>query len=532
MNAPAPATGGSVSRAAGALLVAAGVVILSGWVTGWSAWRSAFLPWPPLRADAALCLALLGLGLLLRSTGRAPAARTCGALAALVAGLHVLRALGLELVPVGQWFVRDDSPLPGAAPGALRLGTAVGLLLLGLALWTRHVAAGQVLALASASPAMASFVSGLTGEGGAPRSGLDLGMPPLAAALLVAGAAGALAGTTRAGILAVVTSSRVGGGLARRLLPWTLAVPPALALLRIWGQGAGLWEPTVGVTLSEIVTMLTLSLVVWLAAAELSAVDERRERAEAELARSYAMLRASSDELQRSNADLEEFAFVASHDLREPLRKVAAFGDLLRTNLGPNLDAQSLDYLQRMERSAARMNELLDSLLEFSRVATRQQPLEPTDLGRLARDAASDLELRIAESGATVRIGELPTLPVDPSQFRRVFQNLIANALKFREAGRAPEIEVRAEPGPEGWGIVVSDNGIGFDQKYAERIFRPFQRLHSRGEYKGSGMGLAICRKIVARHGGWIGATSAPGRGARFVITLPAGAPPAPGGAA
>jgi signal transduction histidine kinase len=531
VNASAPPAGQALGRASGALLLSAGVVVLAGWLGGWPAARAAFLPATPLRADAALCFALVGLGLLLRSIGHGSVARACGALAAGVAGLHVLHALGGDVFTVGQWFVRDDAPVTGAGPGVLRLGTAAGLLLLCLALWSRSVAAGQGLALAAGTPAVASFVASLTGEGGAPGSGLDLGMPPLAALLLLVGVAGTLAGTSRAGVLGIVTSARVGGGLARRLLPWTLAVPPAVALLRVWGQGAGLWEPSVGVTLSEILTMLTLSLVVWLAAAELSAVDERRERAEAELARSYSLLQVSSEELRRSNADLEEFAFVASHDLREPLRKVAAFGDLLRGNLGSGLDAQSLDYLQRMERSAARMNELLDSLLEFSRVASRQQPLEPTDLGQLARDAISDLELRIAEAGATVRVSELPTLAVDRSQFRRVFQNLIGNALKFRAPGRAPEIEVRAEPVPEGWSLVVSDNGIGFDQKYAERIFRPFQRLHSSGEYKGSGMGLAICRKIVARHGGWIGATSAPGRGARFQITLPAGPRPAEGGA-
>lgn len=235
-----------------------------------------------------------------------------------------------------------------------------------------------------------------------------------------------------------------------------------------------------------------------------------------------ALARYSAD-LERSNQDLQEFAAVASHDLQEPLRKILAFGERLRSRAGDAIDEQGHVYLERMQNAAERMGSLIESLLQLSRISTKGQPFEPTDLGSVVAGVLADLEVRVRESRARVEVGPLPTLCADREQLHRLFLNLIGNALKFHDPGRPLVVSVRSEPIVEGlWRVVVADNGIGFDEKYRDRIFKPFQRLHGRTAFDGSGMGLSICRKIVARHGGEITALSRPGEGSTFILTLPA----------
>lgn len=238
--------------------------------------------------------------------------------------------------------------------------------------------------------------------------------------------------------------------------------------------------------------------------------------------------------LGRSNRELEDFASVASHDLQEPLRKVLAFGDRLKATCADALSAQGHDYLERMQGAAGRMQTLIRDLLAFSRVTTQAQPFVSVDLARVTRDVLSDLEVRIEELGAQVTVANLPTIDADPLQMRQLVQNLIGNALKFHRPNERPVVRVYAEmadaaerppagaPAPAAQvRLVVEDNGIGFDEKYRERIFNVFQRLHGREAYEGTGIGLAICRKIVERHGGSITAHGDSGRGSVFRVTLP-----------
>jgi PAS domain S-box-containing protein len=246
-----------------------------------------------------------------------------------------------------------------------------------------------------------------------------------------------------------------------------------------------------------------------------------RKQAQAELERAFADLRLRNEELQ-------SFAFVASHDLQEPLRKIQAFGDRLRAKYADALGEQGQDYLERMEGAASRMQALINDLLDYSRVSTRGRPFAAVDLAAVARGVLSDLETAIDEANATVVVAPLPTLEADASQMRQLLQNLIGNALKFRAPGRDPVVHVDAdvhttEPRVR---LTVRDNGIGFDMKYRERIFVPFQRLHGRSQYEGSGVGLAIVRKIVERHRGAIDADGRPGEGATFRIELPLKHPP------
>ncbi|MDQ2941039.1 MAG: ATP-binding protein [Chloroflexota bacterium] len=244
-------------------------------------------------------------------------------------------------------------------------------------------------------------------------------------------------------------------------------------------------------------------------------------------------LRVVGEELERSNRELQDFATIASHDLQEPLRKIQAFGDRLAEHSAGALDEEAADYLLRMTNAAGRMQALINDLLEYSQVTIRPQPPRPVDLGLVVTEVLSDLDERIRVSNGHVYIGPLPTILASPMQMRQLFQNLIANALKFHPADVAPEVHIEAVSrgdgrGPKGrrdrpsvWEIRVRDNGIGFEEKHVERIFAPFQRLHGRQAYEGTGMGLAICRRIVALLGGTLTATSQPGAGATFVITLP-----------
>jgi PAS domain S-box-containing protein len=239
-------------------------------------------------------------------------------------------------------------------------------------------------------------------------------------------------------------------------------------------------------------------------------------------------LRAHAAKLEHSNRELQEFAFVASHDLQEPLRKIEAFGDRLQTKFGDVLNDDGKLYLERMQSAAKRMRTLIDDLLSYSRVTSKAKPFDRVSLANVAREVVSDLEIRIAETGAVVQVGPLFEIAADGTQMRQLFQNLLSNALKFRNPDRPPEVVISSRILPSDGRqrtkqceITVADNGIGFDEKYLDRIFSIFQRLHGKTQYEGNGIGLATVRKIIDRHGGTITAKSRPGEGATFIITLP-----------
>jgi signal transduction histidine kinase len=253
---------------------------------------------------------------------------------------------------------------------------------------------------------------------------------------------------------------------------------------------------------------------------QLRDMNAELERTNAELALSNAELETRAGELQRSNADLDHFASIASHDLQEPLRKVRTFTERIRETEADGLSERGLEYLQRANASAARMQRLIEDLLVYSRVSTQGRTFAAVDLGQIANDVVEDLEEAVRQSGAVIRVGQLPTISADPTQMRQLLQNLISNAVKFRREGVTPEVDISASP-DDGWvKLVVKDNGIGFDPQYAQRIFRVFERLHGRGDYEGTGIGLALCRKIAERHGGTVSAHSVVGEGSVFTVTL------------
>ena len=227
-------------------------------------------------------------------------------------------------------------------------------------------------------------------------------------------------------------------------------------------------------------------------------------------------------ELQRSNAALNEFASVASHDLQEPLRKILSFGERLEITAGAVLEGEARQHLARMLSAAGRMRTLINDLLLYSQVTTHIAAFSPTDLSGVAREVLADLETTVAEAGARVEVGNLPVIDADALQMRQLFQNLLGNAIKYRRPDVPSVVRMNAaNPDHHYCTLTVADNGIGFGQEHADKIFRMFERLHGRAEYPGSGIGLAICRQIVERHRGTIAAAGSAGQGATFTVTLP-----------
>ena len=256
-------------------------------------------------------------------------------------------------------------------------------------------------------------------------------------------------------------------------------------------------------------------------------VTERKEAVQA--------MAAANEKLEQRNRALRDFAYIASHDLQEPLRKISAFSNLVVEDYGDDLDETGRHYLARMEDAAQRMSQLISDLLVYSRVTTRARPFEPVDLNEIVDNVTTDLAMQISDVDGTVDVDDLPRLAADPTQMRQLLQNLISNGLKFHRDNVPPVVSVQGEVVPRDetremspdaeadalCRLIVEDNGIGFDPKYADRIFSPFKRLHGRSEYTGTGMGLAICNRIVERHHGDISVRSAPDEGTTFTILLP-----------
>jgi light-regulated signal transduction histidine kinase (bacteriophytochrome) len=302
--------------------------------------------------------------------------------------------------------------------------------------------------------------------------------------------------------------------------PWKVVSTAPESTLFASVTGAHKWVPWLIFSLFAIASGFAVVLLqrVLRNADEIADANDQLEEANLALER-------RAQELGRSNAELEQFASIASHDLKEPLRKVQTFTEQLSTTEADHLSDEGRDYLQRTTAAGQRMQALIDDLLKFSRVATQGRPFEPVDLRAVAEQAVSDLEAVIQQSGGSVEIGELPTVAADPLQMRQLVQNLISNAIKFRREGVPPKVRVSGRVRGRFAEIEFADNGIGFEPRYQTRIFKVFERLHGRGAYPGTGIGLALCRKIVDRHGGTINAESTPGQGSTFTVTLPVAQP-------
>ena len=361
------------------------------------------------------------------------------------------------------------------------------------------------------------------------------GSRPSAPELLHSLAAGGEGKYRAGGVERYFTSAPVAGSTWRVVVNEpTSALYPALAGSRSWLLFAVLGA--FGVAGAAGLVFLRRALV---SGSRLAEANRRLATMNATLEEQVAERTADAEgrakELARSNAELEQFASVTSHDLQEPLRKIRMFGDRLKTNLGDDLSDEAASDLKRMQNAAERMQNLISDVLAFSRVTTQGQEFATVDLGKVTEDVLADLEARVIELDARVEVGaNLPVIEADKTQMGQLMQNLLSNALKFHRDGERPVIRISSEvvaghssrfageaSAADRCVITVEDNGIGFEEKYSERIFGAFQRLHGRSSYEGTGIGLSIARKIVWRHGGNITVKSALEQGSTFTVTLP-----------
>ena len=323
----------------------------------------------------------------------------------------------------------------------------------------------------------------------------------------------ALAVRPSRGLMMVITSDTTGGAMARRLLPAAVFIPLILGALLFLSEKHGFFAMESGISLFAFANIVLFTAVIWWNAKLLYWAEEERRKAMEKLKR-------TTVDLERSNTELQQFAYVASHDLTEPLRMVVSYLELLGSRAQGKLGEEEREFIGYASDGARRMQHLIQDLLAYARVDTRGRPLEPTDCERVLATVLANLKLAITESQAVVEHDPLPTVEGDVMQLTQVFQNLIGNAIKFR-GKEAPRIHIGARRQNGEWIFQVKDNGIGIDPRNFERIFVLFQRLHTRQEYPGTGMGLAICKKIIERHGGRIWVESATGKGTTFLFTIP-----------
>jgi len=300
----------------------------------------------------------------------------------------------------------------------------------------------------------------------------------------------------------------------------TTVLYPALA-------GSSSWILYAALAAFAVVALVALLLLrrILIASDRIAAANEGLNELnvtlEERVAERTAVAEQRAHELARSNSELEQFASVASHDLQEPLRKIRMYCGRLPRRLGSSISEEAGVDLARIQGAAERMQQLIDDLLSFARVSSRQRDFQAVDLNTVVAEVVSDLEGSIEAAGASINVGQLPVVAADHLQMRQLLQNLLSNAIKFQREGTRPEIRITADVVDARWRISVQDNGIGFDTKYAERIFSAFERLHGRAEFDGTGIGLSIARKIAWRHGGDLTATSTIGAGSTFTLTLP-----------
>jgi signal transduction histidine kinase len=510
-----------------ALLV--GTAVLVGWLLDVPSLRAIFPGLAAMKANTAAGLLLSGAALwLIRPSP--PLSRSVW-LARLLAGAvttlalltlaeHALaRDLGIDQLLV----VESPARLVGSPPGRMAVAAGLGLLGVSSALllldarppWVAHGLTLGVMAL--------SFV-GLVGYLYAAESVTRFGpyatmALPTAATLLVL-AVGILSVRPARGVMRVITSPDAGGTVARRLLPFSIGVPLTIGWLRYQGERHGVLDTHMAVALAASLNVLVFVTVILWSSASLLKVDAEKRLAEGEVRR-YAR------DLERSNRELENFAYVASHDLQEPLRTTASFAQLLASRYTGRLDRDADEFIAFIKGGAERMQALVSDLLAYSRVGAKDKPRGAVSGERVLQTVVEDLQSAIGQSGARLTRDPLPTVMADESQLAQVFRNLVENAIKYRRPDVPPQIHVGAAPQGGEWVFSVRDNGLGIEPRYFERIFVMFQRLHAGDEYPGTGIGLAVCKKVVERHGGRIWVKSRLGEGSSFHFTLPRAEEPA-----
>ncbi len=509
---------------AGLIATTIGIVVLVGWAAGLEPLR-AFLPGTlPMKANAALLLALSGTALILQGSGRR--ARVEDALA--IAALGVAAATGLEFatgVDLGiDRLLASDVAQPGAPyAGRMALGAVIGFAAMGLGL----LALGRSWRGWHPSAFLALLVGLIGGLGilgylyGASEltsigSVTQIAFPAAVGFTILA--AGLVAADPAHGLMRLFRDPGLAGQLTRRLVPTIVLVLPIAGWLEIGLVQAGILDERVGVAAMVCLDILILGSVgIWIAGGV-----ERLERARVAARREHDGVERRTDALAVANVELEAFSYSVSHDLRAPLRSIDAFSQILLNEYAAPLDSEGRRILGIVLRNVKQMGVLIDDLLAFSRVSRVALEHRPVDMARLAEGVAEELRAASPEREIAFDMGPLDDVPGDVALLRQVWANLLGNAFKFSGPIEHARVDVRSERADGECRYTVRDNGVGFDPAYLDKLFAPFSRLHSTADFEGTGIGLAIVARIVARHGGRVWAEGEPGEGALFGFSIPA----------
>lgn len=512
------------SRRMSVVVIFIGGLVLLGWLFHVQVLKSAapqFIAMNPLSA----ILFILSGATLLRSTPKRRKSVDkvmiiCAAVILLGGGMKIAECAFNFDLNFDQMFFRKEVNSPGPfGPNEIAMNTAISFVCCGMSLLLLDVETRRGYRPAQAFIVIVGLIALLALIGYGYRVlplysiGSRLPMALNSAICFELFSVAALAARPGRGLMKVITSDTTGGSMARRLLPAAVLIPLVLGTLRFSSEKHGFFEIESGISLFAFANIVIFTAVIWWNAKLLFVAEEERLKAMEKLKR-------TSADLERSNTELQQFAYVASHDLTEPLRMVTSYLELLSSRAREKLGAEEQEFIGYAVDGARRMQTLIQDLLAYARVDTRARPLEPTDCERVLESVLANLKVAISESHAVIERGPLPTVEGDSVQLAQVFQNLVGNAIKFHGAA-PPRIEIGAQRNEGEWYFFVKDNGIGIDPKNFSRIFVLFQRLHSRQEYPGTGMGLAICKKIIERHGGRIWAESKPGEGTTFFFTIP-----------
>jgi signal transduction histidine kinase len=513
------------SRWVSVLVILIGSTVLMGWLFNIQLLKSAAPHLIAMNPLSAILFILCGAAFL-HATGpnRKPPDKVvlvCGAIILLGGAAKVAEcAFGFDL-NFDQTLFRKEVNSPGPfGPNEIGMSTALAFICCGLALLLLDVETRRGFRPAQAFIVIVGLMALLVligyGYHVLPLSsiGSQLPMALNSAISFELFSIAALAARPGRGLMTVITSDTTGGAMARRLLPAAILIPLVLGALRFSSEKHGFFEIESGISLFAFANIVLFTAVIWWNAKLLFQAEEERLKA-------MEKLKQTSADLERSNTDLQQFAYVASHDLTEPLRMITSYLELLTSRAQDKLGAEEREFIGYAVDGARRMRTLIQDLLAYARVDTRGRPLGPTDCERVLETVLANLKVAIDESGVVIEHEPLPAVEGDDIQLAQVFQNLLGNAIKFR-GNASPRIHIGARRNNGEWLFHVKDNGIGIDPKNFSRIFVLFQRLHTRQEYPGTGMGLAICKKIIERHGGRIWAESRPGEGTTFFFTIPA----------